>query len=52
MPKDSYLIPPEGEDDDNEDEDLADEVLEAAAKARSNLITKNKNGNVIEQIFQ
>ncbi len=43
--KDSYLVPPEGLDEEYDDE-LAEEVKELAAEAAQNLAAKNKNGKV------
>lgn len=44
--QDSYLIPPEGEDNNDEDEDITEEVLEVARKAKEKLEAKNKNGKI------
>jgi hypothetical protein len=47
--KESYLVPPEGEnnEDDDYDEDISEEIKELAKTAREKLEAKNKNGKVI-----
>ena len=44
-PKDSYLLPPEGENIEYDD-DILEEIQEAAKEAAAKLAAKNKNGKV------
>lgn len=45
--KESYLLPPEG-DDVECDENMADEIKELANSAAKRLAVKNKNGKVFK----
>lgn len=47
LPKESFLLPPEGQDIECDENELHEQVKKIAAEAARRLAEKNKNGNVI-----
>jgi hypothetical protein len=48
-PRDSYLLPPDGDPNADYGENIADEVKQIAADAAKRLALKNKHGKVTSQ---
>ncbi len=44
--QDSYLVPPEGEEETEQQSDITEQVLEIAKQTRETLLAKNKNGKM------